>query len=76
MAMMRESLGKDIRGLLFSENVWKSNLMVSKGFMNGMTIHFNMFATLMKNGIDNNLNSIGIISMKRSRSKLWNIKFA
>ena len=75
MARTRENLGEDISSLVFSGNVWKSNLMVSNGFTNGMTIHFNMFGVLMKNRICNNLNSTGIISMKRSRSKLWNTKF-
>jgi hypothetical protein len=76
MVMTRDSLGEDINGLVFSGNVCKSNLMASKSFTNGMTIHFNMFGALMKNGIGSNLNSTGIISMKRSRSKLWNTKFA
>jgi hypothetical protein len=75
MARMREILGKDISSLVFSRNVWKSNLLASKGFTNGMLIHFNMFGALMKNGIGSNLNSIGVISMEKSRSKLWNTKF-
>jgi len=59
---------------VFSGNVRKSNLLTSKGFTNGMTIHFNMFGALMKNWIGSNLNNTSIISMK-SRSKLWNTKF-
>ena len=76
MARTRESLGEDISSLVFSGNVRKSNLLVRKGFMNGMTIYFNMFGVLMKKGIDSNMNSTSIISMKKSRSKLWNTKFA
>jgi hypothetical protein len=76
MARTRESLGKVINSLVFNRNLWKSNLLASKGFINGMTIHFNMFGALMKNGIGSNLNSIGIINMERSRSKLWNTKFS
>jgi len=76
MARTRESLGENISSLVFSENMWKSNHLSSKGFTNGMTIHFNMFGALMKKGIGRNLNSIGIISMKRSMSKLRNTKFA
>ena len=76
MARTRESPGEDISSLVFNGNVWKSNLMESNGFTNGMTIHFNMFGALMKNQIGSNLNSTGIISMKRSRSKLWNTKFS
>jgi hypothetical protein len=34
--------------LVFSGYVWKSNLLVNKGFTNGVTIHFNMFGALMK----------------------------
>jgi hypothetical protein len=64
MARTRESHGEDISSLVFSRNVWKNNLLASKGFTNGMTIQFNMFGALMKNGIGNKLNSIGIISMK------------
>ena len=75
MARTRESLGEDI-GLVFSGNVRKSNLLVRKGFMNGMTIYVNMFGVLMKNGIGSNMNSTIIISMKRSKSKFWNTKFA
>jgi hypothetical protein len=51
MARMREILGKDISSLVFSRNVWKSNLLASKGFTNGMLIHFNMFGALMKKGL-------------------------
>jgi hypothetical protein len=76
MERMRESLGENISSLVFSGNVRKSNLLTSKSFTNGMTIYFNIFGALMKNGIGSNLNSTGIISMKRSRSKLWNTKFA
>lgn len=76
MVRTRENLGEDISGLVFSGNVWKSNLLASKSFTNGMTIYFNMFGALMKNGIDNNLNSTAIINMKRSRSKMRNTKFA
>ena len=72
MARTRETLGEDISSLVFNGNVWKSNLMASNGFTNGMTFHFNMFGALMKNRIGSNLNSTSIISMKRSRSKLWN----
>jgi hypothetical protein len=75
MTRMKESLGKDISSLVFSRNVWKCNLLASKGFTNGMTIHFNMFGALMKKGIGSNLNSTSIISMRRSSSKLWNTKF-
>jgi len=68
--------GENISGLVFSGNVRKSNLLSSKGLTNGMTIHFNMFGAFTKHGIISNLNSIGIINMKMSRSKLRNIKFA
>jgi homoserine acetyltransferase len=76
MVRTRGSVGENINGLVFSGNVGKSNLLTSKGFTNGMTIHFNRFGALMKNRIGSNLNSTGIISMKRSMSKLWNTKFA
>ncbi len=48
MARTKESLGENISSLVFSGNMWKSNLLSSKGFKNGMTIHFNMFGALMK----------------------------
>ena len=76
MARTRESLGEDISSLVFSGNVRKSNLLARNDFTNGMTIHFNMFGALMKNGIGSNMNNTSIISMKRSSSKLWNTKFA
>ena len=50
MARTRESLGEDINSLVFSGNVRKSNLLARKGFTNGMTIYFNMFGVLLKNG--------------------------
>jgi hypothetical protein len=39
MTMMRESLSENISGLVFSGNVWKSNLLTSQGFTTGMTFH-------------------------------------
>jgi hypothetical protein len=41
-----KSLCENIKGLVCSGNVGKSNLLSSKGFTNGMTIHFNMFGVL------------------------------
>ena len=75
MVRTRESLGEDINSLVFNRNVRKSNLLARNDFTNGMTIHFNMFGALMINGIGSNMNSTSVISMKRSRSKLWNTKF-
>jgi len=75
MTVTRESLGKDVSSLMFGGNVRKSNLLTNKCFTNGMTIHLNMLGALMKNKIGSNLNSTGVISIKRSWSKLWNTKF-
>lgn len=70
--MARETLEEEA----FRTNVWKSNLTKNKSSKNGMTTHFSMFGSLMKDGNSSNLNSTGIIGMKRSQSKLQNTKFA
>ena len=49
--------------------------MLVKYFMNIMTIYFNVLDSLIKDQIDNNLNSTCVINMKRSKSKLRNTKF-
>ena len=53
----------------------KSNHMSIKGFTYGMTIDFDMFRTLMEDKINDDLNSTGIISMKRSGMILRKTKF-
>ena len=50
MAVTRESLGKDINGLVFGGIVRKNNVLASKRFTNEMTIHFNMLGVLVKKG--------------------------
>lgn len=49
----------------------KKNNFSIYDFPNKMTIHFNMFNTLMENRICSNLNNIRVVDIKRSKISLW-----
>jgi hypothetical protein len=74
MSVPKKSFIKDVCSLMFGGNVRKSNHMLIKGFTYGMTIDFDMFRMLMDK-ISGDLNSTGIISMKRSGMILRKTKF-
>ena len=45
----------------------KGNDTTVQYFPNRMTVHLNVFGTLMKEGIDSNLNGTSVVSMERSK---------
>jgi hypothetical protein len=49
----------------------KRNNFNIHGFLNRMTIHFNMFSTLIENRIYSNLNNTRVVGIKRSKISLW-----
>jgi hypothetical protein len=75
MSVPKKSFIEDVCSLMFGGNVRKSNHMLIKGFTYGMTIDFDMFRMLMEDKISDDLNSTGIISMKRSGMIMRKTKF-
>ena len=75
MPVPRKSFSEYVGSLTFGGNVRESNHIFVKGFIYGMAIDFDMFCTLMEYTISGDLNSTGIISMKRSGMQLRKTKF-
>lgn len=74
MLVPKESFSEYVCSLMFGRNVRKGTLMFVKRFMYGMSIHFNIFHTLMKDRISYDLNHTGIINIKMSGMKLRKTK--
>jgi hypothetical protein len=70
MPLLDHSFGKDISHLEIKRDVRKRYHSTFQDVPNRMTINLHMLGTLMENRIGDNLNSTGVISMKRSRSSL------
>ena len=75
MVFTSHGLGKHISNLKISGDMWKRNNMEIHSLPNRMTIHFDMFSTLMKNMIDDNLDSTHVVSMEKSRRGLRKSNF-
>ena len=66
MTLLCHSLRKHIFNLEVSRNMRKGNGMTVQYFPNRLTVHLNVFGTLIKDEIGSNLNGTTVVSMERS----------
>ena len=70
MPLLSQSFGEDISHLEIRRDVRKRYHPTFQGVSNRMIINLNVLGAFMEKGIDGNLNSTSVISMKRGRSSL------
>ena len=70
MTLSCHGLREHIFNLEGSRNMRKGKDTTIQYFPNKMTVHLNVFGTLMKDGIGSNLNGTSVVSMERSRLEL------
>ena len=67
MTLSCHGLCKHICNLEVNRNMRKGNDMIVQYFPTRMTVHLNVFGTLMKDRIGSNLNGTSVVNMERSR---------
>jgi hypothetical protein len=68
MSLLGHSFSEDINHLEIKRDVRKRYHPTFQDVSNKMTINLNVLGMFMENRIGDNINSTGVISMKRSRS--------